>query len=65
MIKYTHKYKNNILLYNTNFKIGFYPDIYLGYKKIISILSIYFYDFSLLNDTFGMIFSEKPNCFQY
>ena len=45
--------------------VDFYYDIYLGYLKKTFILSNTCYEFSLLNETFIILFSEKPNCFQY
>ena len=45
----------------------FYRKIYFGSLclKIIFISSNTCYEFSLLNDTFSILFCEKPNLFQY
>ena len=45
--------------------VSFYRDIYFGYLFIIFIFSNTRYEFSLLNDTFSILFWEKPNLFQY
>ena len=46
--------------------VDFYREIYFEYvKKIIFVLLNTCHEFSLLNETFSIIFCEKPNWFQY
>ena len=60
-------YKIDVLNYLMYEYVDFYCDIYLGYPffKIMFVLSNTCYEFSLLNDTFSILFCEEPNCFQW